>query len=83
MYSKILKVIIPGAEEEYYLNVEVTPGDSVASLKDRVPEIRDMCLFRSHNSLPIKETTDLHKTVKDGDRLIAASYQDVGAIRIQ
>jgi hypothetical protein len=81
MYGKTLKVTFPGAADEYFL-VVVTPGDTVRDLKNRHEELRDMCLFRSHNSLPMKETIELHPTVRDGDNLYAASYQDVGLDRL-
>jgi hypothetical protein len=78
MEAKQIKVIIPGAEEEKHLDVVVMPGETVRNIKEQVPQIREMSLFRSHNSLPCKESVDLYPSLQDRDRLFAASYQDVG-----
>ena len=76
---KRLKVIIPGAQEQYF-DIFVSPGMTVKDIKIQVPQLRDSQLFRAHNSLPCKETVDLFPSVRDGDNFYAASYQDVGEI---
>ena len=76
--AKNIKVVIPAADREHGLDVRILPGATVRTIKSQVPALREMCLFRSHNSLPCREQVDLYASTRDGDIFYAATYQDVG-----
>lgn len=78
---KNVLVAVPGAADDACYNLMVYPGYTVKDLKKQLPQLSQSSFFRSHNSLPCKETIDLYPSVRDGDMIFAAAYQDVGFIK--
>ena len=78
MEKKQVIVIIPGAGPNSERSVILSPGDTVRHIKAQVPELNDLAIFKSWDSLPLKEKEDLYEKLRQGSKLFAASYQDVG-----
>ncbi|MBU0514198.1 MAG: hypothetical protein KJ621_05445, partial [Proteobacteria bacterium] len=76
--TKTIWIVVLGTDEDNMLPVRLIPGDTVADVKKRLPQLRDYAFFRSHNSLPCKETKDLFPSLRDGSILYCSTYQDVG-----
>ena len=76
--NKKVLVAVPASGESVCKELVIHPGYTVRDLKQQLPELEDFAVFKDWDSLPFKENIDLYEKVRDGSRLYAASYQDVG-----
>lgn len=78
--KKKVLMAVPASGEDVCKELVIHPGYTVRHLKEQLPELEDFAVFKDWDSLPFKENIDLYDRVKDGSRLYAASYQDVGGL---
>jgi hypothetical protein len=76
--NKKVLVAVPASGEGVCREIIIHPGCTVRELKQQLPELEDFAVFKDWDSLPFKENIDLYEKVRDGSKLYAASYQDVG-----